>query len=715
MKAKITRGKSFGGVFRYLTQKEKEAKIIGGNVSEKEKEAKKIAKEFEEVANFRPDIEKPVWHCSLSLPVGEELTDEEWQEIADDFLREMGFSDKHPWVAIRHRDTEHDHIHIVASRVSVDGEVWLGQFEAKRAIEITQKLEEKYDLTKTTGLKKAEKTLTSGEIQMALRTGELPDRIRLQRVVDAALETGPISVSEFVESLQIAGIMIRPNIASTGRLHGFSFSFDGKVWFKGSSLGKKYSYKSLEERGLTYVESRDRPQLERLAISTVDRTANRDQKIEPDAQRDPGEAVAGLGSAVVGRGGPESTQGLGGGARGVDRGADSSLSGGISTATDRRNKVLNRRDREKTAIENQKDRGADSSVGPTVVDQNVGNNLGRDHRRDDGGPRGGSDPVVRRVREADRVQAREIDPTPYLEARGYVVRREGRHLSVRDSDGEEVYRVTRQQDGHWVWCDKYSERGGDNIDLVREIEGGVGYAEAVYRLLGGPYLSRPEPIHRRPPTMPTCTPQDARRGREYLMLRGISEEIIARAEACGMVAYCGGGVLFIGRDDRGTPQNISRRAIDPRDPTPKRDLRGSNKSYPPILPGQSRDVWIVEGGVDALAVHEICRRRETPPPTVIVSGGASTKSYLQNERVIELLKGAERVIICREREKDSDTQRRTDRAHDEQAQMITRITGRPVYTWTPPLGKKDIADLVRPPDDDRTPPPLPNRERIRTR
>ncbi|WP_373871740.1 relaxase/mobilization nuclease domain-containing protein [Aeromonas caviae] len=36
-------------------------------------------------------------------------------------------------MAVRHQDTDKDHIHIVASRVGLDGKVWLGQWEARRA------------------------------------------------------------------------------------------------------------------------------------------------------------------------------------------------------------------------------------------------------------------------------------------------------------------------------------------------------------------------------------------------------------------------------------------------------------------------------------------------------------------------------------------------------------------------------------------------------
>ncbi|WP_223925564.1 hypothetical protein, partial [Aeromonas caviae] len=38
------------------------------------------------------------------------------------------------------------------------------------------------------------------------------------------------------------------------------------------------------------------------------------------------------------------------------------------------------------------------------------------------------------------------------------------------------------------------------------------------------------------------------------------------------------------------------RADAPADPVQKRDLRGSDKIYPPILPGDPAKVWIVEGG-----------------------------------------------------------------------------------------------------------------------
>ncbi|MGC9129195.1 MAG: toprim domain-containing protein, partial [Acidithiobacillus sp.] len=267
-----------------------------------------------------------------------------------------------------------------------------------------------------------------------------------------------------------------------------------------------------------------------------------------------------------------------------------------------------------------------------------------------------------RIDDPDRRAAREVDPTAYLEACGYEVIREGRHLRVNSDDGE-VYRVTQQRDGHWVWCDHYGNHGGDNIELVQEIEPGTGYADAVYKLVGAPMAQphttqRTAPV-RQPPQLPVQTHNAREVGRDDLMRRGISLDTIVHAEKAGMLRYADGAVLFVGYDRAGTAQNVTRRATDPSDEVQKRDLRGSDKSYPPILPGDPARVWIVEGGADALALHDIAKRKGELPPTVIVSGGANVRSFLEREHVQDILRRAERVTIAGENEKNPETQQRT--------------------------------------------------------
>lgn len=260
-------------------------------------------------------------------------------------------------------------------------------------------------------------------------------------------------------------------------------------------------------------------------------------------------------------------------------------------------------------------------------------------------------------------------------------------------DGDEHYRLTRQADGRWLWCDRYGNDGGDNIDLVREIEPGTGYADAVYRLLGGPRVASvptPPPPARVPPQMPRAERADIERGREYLRSRGISDQTIAEAERQGMLAYAPGGVLFVGRDEKGRAQNVTRRATNPADAVQKRDLRGSDKSYAPILRGQSREVWAVEGGADALALWDLMRRAGKALPTVLVTGGAHVVSWIS--RHAELLRSAARVVIAHDRESGAERQARADAGHARQRAELERI-GAKVAEWRPPEQVKDLAEL----------------------
>ncbi|ELO8588740.1 relaxase/mobilization nuclease domain-containing protein, partial [Shigella sonnei] len=202
---------------------------------------------------------KPVFHAFLSLPKNEHLTDERWQEIAKDYLKEMNIDiEKHQYICVRHNDTDKDHIHIVANRVGLDGSVWLGQHSAFNTIAACERLEIKHNLTITQGLKGQKSDVsapTKAEIEQALRTGEKPARIVLQNALQAAM-TGKPDLETFVERLQAVGIEPRFNVASsTGNVAGVSFSVND-IAFKGSQLGKKYSWNTIKNK-VIYDKNRD--------------------------------------------------------------------------------------------------------------------------------------------------------------------------------------------------------------------------------------------------------------------------------------------------------------------------------------------------------------------------------------------------------------------------------------------------------------------------
>lgn len=187
-----------------------------------------LSSEFAISRKLRPDVSRPVWHTSLSLPPGERLSDSEWSTVVDDFMSRMGFSD-HQYVAVRHSDTGKDHVHIVASRIGLDGSLYHGKYEALSAIQLTQELELKYGLTVTKGLLDGPApvaTPSKNEMEMSIRTGDAPPRVVLQQLVDAALSQ-PCSIFDFIERLETAGVGVRANVASTGKMNGFRSSMPG--------------------------------------------------------------------------------------------------------------------------------------------------------------------------------------------------------------------------------------------------------------------------------------------------------------------------------------------------------------------------------------------------------------------------------------------------------------------------------------------------------
>lgn len=286
MKGNVAKpGRSFKNRVDYILKDDHD--FICSNMASDYNNVSDLTDEFKTVSSFRQDIKKPVFHAFLSLPKNEHLTDE-WQEIAKDYLKEMNIDiDKHQYICVRHNDTDKEHIHIVANRVGLDGSVWLGQHSAFNTIAACERLEVKHGLTITQGLKGQKSDVsapTKAEIEQALRTGEKPARIVLQNALQAAM-VGKPDLETFVERLQAVGIEPRFNVASTGNVAGVSFSV-GDVAFKGSQLGKKYSWNTIKNK-VIYDKNRDDELVRRFAArKTDDENSIRRSLVEPNINDD---------------------------------------------------------------------------------------------------------------------------------------------------------------------------------------------------------------------------------------------------------------------------------------------------------------------------------------------------------------------------------------------------------------------------------------------
>ncbi|PWD61779.1 relaxase, partial [Pectobacterium polaris] len=294
---KIRRGKNFAGVVLYALRPGSHHQctpyVIGGNMMGDA--AGDLIAEFNTTKTLRPDVAKPVWHNSLRLPKNEALTNSEWSKIADDYMARMGFSETHLRCYVLHDDVDGQHIHIIASRIDLNaGKLYLGKNENLISTRIIQQLERDYLLTRTKGpelvasqppaspyppslsrkspTKKPmgaiskPKRLSRNEAMMEKYKGEPSPKTLIQEALEALLPDKP-SITEFVQQLATHNIKALPNIASTGKMNGFSFEYGG-IAFKASQLGKGYSWSVLQHR-LDYQPERDNAFLFELKMPSV--------------------------------------------------------------------------------------------------------------------------------------------------------------------------------------------------------------------------------------------------------------------------------------------------------------------------------------------------------------------------------------------------------------------------------------------------------------
>ena len=256
---KIKRGKSFAGVVRYALQAGAHHKsdpiVIGGNMLCDS--AYGLIAEFDGTKQLRLDVQKPVWHNSLRLPDGESLSNDQWVTIADDYMKRMGFSDTHVRCYVLHDDPAGQHIHIIASRIDLNGgKLYLGRNENLISTRIIGELEIAHGLTVTKTApsiapkQPKRKRISRNEKMLSERTGEPSPKEALQQIIDKSLSDKPDLVT-FTKRLEEAEVSWTANVASTGKMNGFSFSYRD-IAFKASQLGKSYSWANLSNR-LNYI------------------------------------------------------------------------------------------------------------------------------------------------------------------------------------------------------------------------------------------------------------------------------------------------------------------------------------------------------------------------------------------------------------------------------------------------------------------------------
>jgi len=199
---------------------------------------KLMAEDFIAQSDLRPTKKQACFHAALSFYPGEKPSDELMNQIAKEYLEELGIVNTQ-YVIIKHTDKAHLHLHILANMIDNEGKPikdgWIGLRGKKAAQQLTRK----YRLIPAEG-----KHLDLTHLE-ALSQSEA-NRYRIYQAIADNLPHCH-SLPDLEKRLIAQGIHTQYKYkGQTQELQGISFKI-GKDRFKGSQIDRKFSLGNLQK------------------------------------------------------------------------------------------------------------------------------------------------------------------------------------------------------------------------------------------------------------------------------------------------------------------------------------------------------------------------------------------------------------------------------------------------------------------------------------
>lgn len=225
MIASISKGGGVLGLLKYLLGDPDSPRglRVAGNMAGKT--IRELSAEFGLIRKMRPTLGRAIAHISLSLPPSDRRPSaSEWSEVAETFIREMGFDDC-PWVAFEHCDTEHHHIHLAISRIRANGTVVPDAGDFRRAQAISRQLEKAYNFLavssqKSPTTKRRSKMKNKADRLIAEAADEIdPETSRFSRSEEPTEEAWATPIFEDTEDMTIASPRSYPKNTLTDLLY----------------------------------------------------------------------------------------------------------------------------------------------------------------------------------------------------------------------------------------------------------------------------------------------------------------------------------------------------------------------------------------------------------------------------------------------------------------------------------------------------------------
>lgn len=210
------------------------------------REPKTIYEEMKVISDYNSRCRNKFLRIEIGIAPQDEkrLPVSELMGIAHLFAKRMGL-DYHQWVAVTHKDTDNRHIHIIANRISLYGEVYDTTFVSNRAARVAE------EISRSKGLTIAKEVKAERMYQKA-KSNPTREQTKkeVQQICYALLDKykggGTSGHSMFLYELNKNGIAIERMKNKQGKVYGLRFSFGGQS-FKASEIGREFGYRSLQK------------------------------------------------------------------------------------------------------------------------------------------------------------------------------------------------------------------------------------------------------------------------------------------------------------------------------------------------------------------------------------------------------------------------------------------------------------------------------------
>ena len=242
------------------------------------REPKAIYEEMKVVSDYNSRCRNKFLRIEIGIAPQDEkkLPVSELMRIAHLFAKQMGL-DNHQWVAVTHKDTDNRHIHIIANRISLYGEVYDTTFVSNRAARVAEEISREKGLTIAREIKAERKHQKAKANPTREQTKKEMQQI-CYTLLDKYKGGGISGHSMFLYELNKNGIIIEHMKNKQGNVYGLKFSYYGQT-FKASEIGREFGYRSLQKN----FEPTNNEELKKLH-QTVQKSAENNKQPNADYQ-----------------------------------------------------------------------------------------------------------------------------------------------------------------------------------------------------------------------------------------------------------------------------------------------------------------------------------------------------------------------------------------------------------------------------------------------